>query len=63
MEQGSIRGAIMLLSITGLGPAIFGFHMTMDDIGIIMALILSLIIAYLYTYTIDIWNFFYLKSP
>ena len=53
----------MLLSITGLGPAIFGFHMTMDDIGIILSLILSIFVVYLYIQTIDIWGFFYLKNP
>lgn len=63
MEGGSVRAAIVLLSVSGFGPALYGFHNPMNNIGIFPCIAFAFIIKYLYLFTIDIWNFAFTRKP
>lgn len=51
------------MSISGLGPALYGFHNPMSRIGIFPCVIFCLAIMSLYLLTIDIWHFAYTHRP
>lgn len=63
MEKGSLRAAIILLSVSYLGPALFCFHNVMNQIGIVSAVVFGFCCIHLFLLTIDIWNYAFKLHP
>lgn len=63
MKEGSVRAAIILLAVCGIGPSLYAFHNPMNNIGIYTCIIFSIVVLQLYLLTVDIWNYAMTLQP
>lgn len=63
MQEGSLRAAIIIMAVSGLGPAIYTYHMVYHRIGIIPTILMTALVVAIYLFTIDVWIFTYRKYP
>ena len=63
MEEGSLRAAIILMAVSGLGPAIYTYHTVYHKIGILTAVLMTAVVIGAYLFSIDVWIFSYRKFP
>ena len=63
MEEGSLRASIILMAVSGLGPAVYTYHVVYHKIGIIPTFFMTAVVIAAYLFSIDVWIFTYRKYP